>query len=1115
MASGSLDIRGRIAGGTPLKTTTLYSPLARPSIRSPNKLNPAPTSLSLRTIIGTTSTSSSGLTCDYNSNTFAYCAGSAAVLAKVGLDGSLSYKFFRAHPNSGAIHPYNSFYSPSTPNGTPENRRRTIVPIRNRGDTKLGVGSPRRLWGDDGSSKTWSARERVKAVSCLHLSSNGRFLAVGETGYNPRVNIFSLIEGIPGDVPLSILTEHSFGIRNLAFSPDSKWLATLGDANDGFLFIWSINPRTGAAKLYQTNKCTAAVLDMSWCGSSLITVGTRHIKVWRVEPPPVNVRSRQGTPFSDRETNASPAPKTLPGRNCRLGTLADSTFTCVAPITDCEAVICTRAGMICVLDDRGGNQKLRCIMQLDFSISSAAVDIPGRKIWFANPGGYFQSEGFDRFCGLDDSMASSPSRQEVNSPPASHSSPSTPVSHSLGLLQTPPTSADRLRRRGDGILASKCLPGRIIAIDRDRKMRLTSVTDRGEVEKEGSSDLEITLPAHDEAVQGVIVVPQPEQLGDYVTWSLGGTVKFWSLDGAVKRVEKIELEQPERSLLEPDEYDNELKSLRISPDSQFMFVGDRHGVLQVINIKSWKVVGLRVHAAEITDIALSAEQDATLIATSSRDRTVQVLQSRDGDIDLLQTLDDHVGAVNSVAYMRDCLISASADRTVVIRQRISRSNDTGKASTAFIPSRVITLKASPTSMTFPDSEVLVVSTMDRQILTFNITTGVLIDGFKALDAEGEDAVVLNALTISSLRDGIGSRRILTSYSSTDKSIRVYDYDNGTLLARELGHTDGVSGITILNSGGDVNTDDKKVLISTGMDGLIMTWNIAPAPLRLPSTPLQEISQGQAMANQDSDATPTKDPILRRPPLRKVLSKVDLLDSAGFRPSASSRDPSPSRVKRKASRYTLATPKQNGLPVTPLKVLATEPDQQSPPAVEEESISPPPPVPSLRPYAGVQDSPRSAVPAEEPSAISDEKENETISPEKSPKTRVAPVSLPSTPKVATRPVKPRLKRLPSIPADLRNQSHTLTRRKSMGNVNEFGSIGMASEQICRTLQAYRKKIKAASKTDKLSLDEVEMELSATLRAVQERRDMKSNRRAKAATENDLEGAIGALTISKRS
>ena len=79
---------------------------------------------------------------------------------------------------------------------------------------------------------------------------------------------------------------------------------------------------------------------------------------------------------------------------------------------------------------------------------------------------------------------------------------------------------------------------------------------------------------------------------------------------------------------------------------------------------------------------------------------------------------------------------------------------------------------------------------------------------------------------------------------------------------------------------------------------------------------------------------------------------------------------------------------------------------------------------------------------------------------------------------------------------------------MGQTNEFGSMGMATEQACRMLRTYRKKL-VASKED-LSLDELQGELETITKLVRERKDRPTgirtpNRRSKSktATENDLD------------
>lgn len=106
-----------------------------------------------------------------------------------------------------------------------------------------------------------------------YLHAQGPFaIANGfQTGYNPRVLIYSTAKDSSADVPLSILSEHTFGVRSLAFSSNSQYLASLGDVNDGFLFVWAVNLKNGSARLHSTNKCTSFVRDTCWMGQALVT----------------------------------------------------------------------------------------------------------------------------------------------------------------------------------------------------------------------------------------------------------------------------------------------------------------------------------------------------------------------------------------------------------------------------------------------------------------------------------------------------------------------------------------------------------------------------------------------------------------------------------------------------------------------------------------------------------------------------------------------------------------------------------------------------------------------------------------------------------------------------
>jgi WD40 repeat protein len=790
------------------------------------------------------------------------------VVAKIDDKGEISYRFFRARPTTAPLNPSTSFYSPSTPTATPESRRRTILPFKVGADDRSAAGSPRRLWADEGNSKTWSARERVKAVSCVDLSPNGKFLAVGEIGYNPRVNIFSTLPGASADIPLTTLTDHSFGLRCLAFSSDSHWLATLGDVNDGFLFIWGISPRTGVAKLHFTNKCTASVLSMAWYGNNLVTVGTRYVKVWRVGPPSISTPAKQGRSFYDSDGNASPAPKTLSGRNCLLGAMADSTFTYVAPISDYEAILCTNSGLVCLLDDRTGTQELRFLRRLKAPLQSAAVDLQAQRIWFTGRSGGLQSESLESLrIGGSPCSVTSPSSHDGTLTRVSSSTSSSSTGSPCVSRQAEPSESPRGLRRTRSTMASICLPNAVVSVNEERSIRIQRhLGDETQAALNPSSDT--ILRAHNDAVYGVVPLPKLSASGDYVTWSVSGAVNFWTLDGSLKRSERIELDQPEQTFGDNEEPANELRIVRVSPDGQTLFSGDRHGVLQVVDCRSSTTEKVRLHSAEITDIGLTVLGESLLVATCSRDRTVQLLQLQDGQSELLQTFDDHVGAVSGVRFVEDYLVSSSSDRTVIVRQKVSRSNVGGTTSTAYSSKRVITLKASPTSITLSEPGTLAISTMDRQVLSFNLATGSAISSFKAADADGEDSVILNCLTIRRISD---RQRALVGFSSTDKSLRIYDFDEGSLVARDWGHAEGISDVAVLEHDDDARGQGKKTLVSTGLDGLIMIWDMSEAQSQQVGMPLKELSQGRAMTIPDLDDTPVRESILKRPPLRKVLS----------------------------------------------------------------------------------------------------------------------------------------------------------------------------------------------------------------------------------------------------
>lgn len=408
---------------------------------------------------------------------------------------------------------------------------------------------------------------------------------------------------------------------------------------------------------------------------------------------------------------------------------------------------------------------------------------------------------------------------------------------------------------------------------------------------------------------------------------------------------------------------------------------------------------------------------------------VQLFQKTDSTLQLVQTMDDHVGAVGQIMFLNDGekLLSSSGDRTILIRERATREED-GVTSLAYLITKVITMKASPVSMTLcpDDSNTLFASTMDRCIFKFDIPSGRQLHCFKASDSEANDAVIMSSLTVTSEIPG-QSPKLLIGVSSTDKSIRVYDLEKDHLLTGEFGHTEGVSDALLIEEceDSDEGPTTKRSLVSSGMDGVLMIWNLCVQP-HLPP----ELAQ-----NGRDDEGPTKESTAAKPPLRKVLSRSEL---AGFqRPDNPNPLGTPTPVRelsptlmRKMSKLSLtpSTLKNNSLAETP-----SPPNRRSPISftpTDNTRRSPSPVSPKTKSYSAASKKPSSA---------------------KSTSRRTS--------------------------MDFRTRTKTSSR-------SEFGSLEMSTEQLCRTLRAYRKKLNGSTK-QLHAQKELERELNLTLRAVSSR------------------------------
>ena len=681
MAAHPYSLRTRLNNYN-TSTTSPPTKLSSPRTRSRSPRKPITgTTLKLRSILGSTTANPSGLTAHPPSRTFAYCAGSVAVTATISQDGDAEQRFYKARPLAGSINAQTSYYDQCTPRGTPT-KRKSIMPGTPRELTP--AASPIRSRREDETAQTWTARERIKAITAVSLSHDGRLLAVGETGYGPRVIIFSTSDIDGYDVPLSIMGEHSFGVRSVCFSPDSRFLATLGDANDGFLFIWNINPGSAAATLHSTNKCKADVRDMIWIGNSLVTIGTRHIKVWRIEDNPTISPARRGRSAFSSATVMPFSPSPLAGRNVLLGPLVDCTFTCGVAISRQEAIIGSEDGAICLLHDDGNVQRLQLLKQNNAGLNALSFDQESGEVVIQDKHGKIWTESVESL----KTPPRSPRRVTSGGRRISSGTPAT-------ATRSEPCGTRNVQTRTSGAVVA--MSGFIVSTTRDGAMTVSEYSPSKPLKQIKKFD------SHDGPIHGLLHLPEGS-CGEFLTWTSSGQIKIWNLKGDILSTWR---HTSQWEISGQDEGANDLIAVNVCSGSDIMMLGDQSGILTARDLTTWLTIyEIRAHGAQINCIRSQKVKDVVFVATCGRDRMVQLLRKTDDTFEIVQTMDDHIGAVTDVAFTTDGerLLSSSADRTIVVRERISRQVDAVESS-AYLTVRMVTLKSTPLSMMINSSKL--------------------------------------------------------------------------------------------------------------------------------------------------------------------------------------------------------------------------------------------------------------------------------------------------------------------------------------------------------------------------------------------------------------------------
>lgn len=157
-------------------------------------------------------------------------------------------------------------------------------------------------------------KSRSKPVVSLAISGDGTWLACGEQGQAPLLCLWSL--PLCDREPRFIINVHRYGIKLLAFSPDNRYLASVGYMHDAGIHVWDLQDE---CRMIFTNRVNAKLHDMKWINNNkIITCGVRHVRLWQL--------STAGADHYRSNNVQQASTGVLDGRNVILGPLVHSEF---------------------------------------------------------------------------------------------------------------------------------------------------------------------------------------------------------------------------------------------------------------------------------------------------------------------------------------------------------------------------------------------------------------------------------------------------------------------------------------------------------------------------------------------------------------------------------------------------------------------------------------------------------------------------------------------------------------------------------------------------------------------------------------------------------------------
>ncbi|KAJ1437346.1 WD40/YVTN repeat-like-containing domain superfamily [Sesbania bispinosa] len=651
-----------------------------------------------------------------------------------------------------------------------------------------------------------------KPLSCVAMSRDGRFVAAGEAGSQSSVLLWeaSTLSAV------SELKGHLYGVACICFSPNGKHLVSVG----GYIYLWDWRSGHLVTKLQATSSCsTVSSVSFSSDAKFIVTAGKNHLKFWTLG----SSRRTQQNGGMSRTTSLA-----IHEKLTNLSIHKESSFTAISSSMWSSSSYdnCKQAGdcfPIYTLTDSGILYLIHSGLSVKKSVAlkvrkAFALSTSGKLVACACNNGTVQ---------LFTPMSLEYVGTILYSKAKKFYEENNAVVHAL----VPEQDFQQLPALPDAVA---------LVIYRDHSLYIWDIHDVKQATKC------FVLASHSSCIWDIknlccenmhdpsLVCTARGCLGgiSFATCSADGTIRLWDIAMQLDLSEDAEELKTEllgssclgagtfeRDTVKADLISQEFRSLAVSSDGKYLAAGDCKGNLHIYNLQTMDYTCFQgAHDGEILtlsftlstqDISGGIAKSSHFLASGGRDCIIHLYDVK-RNFDLIGSIDDHSAAVTSIKISSNScrILSCSADSFLLL-------NDVVIADSGYKISQQHRQRASQCGIVYDMAvdltcETVVTVGQDKKIKTFDMAARKLIRSYNHDKNFGEPIKVIMDPSCT---------YVVCSFSN--KSICIFDFITGEMVAKATGHAEIVTGVIFL--------PDCKHIVSVDGDGCVFVWKL-PAPL---------------------------------------------------------------------------------------------------------------------------------------------------------------------------------------------------------------------------------------------------------------------------------------------